>query len=285
MCHLWWSRNEIKKSLKISFGMTTSSLWCNDGDQWSVRLSWVLRLPWYMVWGFERNPKVSLNCPEENFLKEVSHGDCWGLEMSQLEHLVLYEYFRVLKGVNLNVLVLYPNVQGSWNESIWWWITGVLKEVKFWWFAVQPAVMVLKWVTCTNFWFSWMSLSVKGLEMISWVSMTPLNCQLLPGMKGLERSHCAHFYWVLLLKGLERSQFVLLHCLLPWFWHCCTCGFSASALAVWWCSLWAPWWPLFCWTPWVSLLCPWGSPWAAWFSWAPWWTLFFCTPWGSLLCP
>ena len=95
-------------------------------------------------------------------------------------------------------------------------------------------------------------------------------------------------------KGLERSQFVLLHCLLPWFqlsypfctvMYCCTCGFSASALAAQGMLSWAPWWTLFCWAPWGSLLCPWGSPWAAWFSWAPWWTLLFCTPWGSLLCP
>ena len=46
-----------------------------------------------------------------NLLKEVSHGDCWGLEMSQFECFsAVDECSRVLKGVNLNILVLCPNV-------------------------------------------------------------------------------------------------------------------------------------------------------------------------------
>ena len=81
-------------------------------------------------------------------------------------------------------------------------------------------------------------------------------------------SQCALFHWFL-PNGLERSQFVLLHCLLPWFWlcylyctvmYCCTCDFSASALAAWGMFSWARWWTLFFCAPWGSLLCPWGLP-------------------------
>ena len=44
------------------------------------------------------------------------------------------------------------------------------------------------------------------------------------------------------------------------------------------------WWTLLCPFSWAWCLCL-GCMGGAMFSWAPWWTLFFCAPWGSLLCP
>ena len=108
---------------------------------------------------------VRKKCPEELIAWRKSPMEIAGvLKWVNLNIYCCIRMFQGLERSQFERLVLCP-VQGSWNESIWWWITGVLKGVKFWWFAIQPAVMVLKWVTCTNFRFSRMSSSVKGLEM------------------------------------------------------------------------------------------------------------------------
>ena len=100
-------------------------------------------------------------------------------------------------------------------------------------------------------WWSWN----ESLALIS--NLVKCHC-LSRVLKWVSVSQCAHFYWALLPKGLKKSQFVLLHCLLPWFQlsypfctliYCCTCSFSASALAAWGMLSWTPWWTLFCWAP------------------------------------
>ena len=63
------------KFTKMSFEMTMSSLQCDD-DEWSVGLSWLLRLLWMYGMGSSMESKMSLKMSwRTNFLKEVSHGD------------------------------------------------------------------------------------------------------------------------------------------------------------------------------------------------------------------
>ena len=90
-------------------------------------------------------------------------------------------------------------------------------------------------------------------------------------------NECAHQFPKFFPNGLERTQ------LLPygqWSWNESICtnfqnssqmvlkGVFISALAVWGILSWAPWLTLLFYTPWGSLLCPWGSPWAAGGHWA-----------------
>ena len=101
-------------------------------------------------------------------------------------------------------------------------------------------------------------------------------CQVWRVLRGVNVHYFTEFCFWRVLKGVSLCCYIA-RCL----------DSSCPIHFVQWCTtlLVAPWWTPFCWAPWGSLLCPWGSPWAAWFSWAPWWTLLFCAPWGSLLSP
>ena len=132
------------------------------------------------------------------------------------------------------------------------------------------------------------------------MSLIPVNCLLVLDMKGLEMSQCALFHLILptwswkesvcvatLLVALILAVLSILYGdVLLYLWLFCLClgctgdvllgsmvNSSSSALhgnlssvhqGLWAARFsWAPWWTLLFCAPWRSLLCPWGSPWAA----------------------
>ena len=59
------------KVTRMSFGMTTSSLWCDNDDEWSVGLSCVFCLLWFscrILKGVQKVTKTGLLCVLSSFL-------------------------------------------------------------------------------------------------------------------------------------------------------------------------------------------------------------------------
>ena len=169
--------------------------------------------------------------------------------------------------------------QGSWNESICWW------------FAIYTTVMVLKGVNfCSNFQFSFSSVGswkdstfAIWAMVLKWVNTTfqnsskwswsesnfavyegswkesmCLNSLISPKWSWKESVCVATLLVALILAVLSflYSDVVLLY--LGLFCLCLGCMGTFS---------WAPSWTLFFCARWWSVLCPWGSPWAAWGHW------------------